>query len=325
MLMGLFAEYPACAREPGSARISLLLATGLPGSVDYQFGLGLASLWTTRLKNLGVRVSAAVTEGARENLEAVRIGDADLIIADEYLSFDSFSGKGAFKDRPLTQLRAITVLWPELLHLIIRSDRFNSGSLQDLEGQTLGVGLGDSGLRQKLEQLFKRNLGSRRSPKLKPMPNAGLIDAWKAGSINSMSFSGSLPLPMVNHFVQQNQGLFRFISISDVEIKTSSNESNHDFTAMNIQAETYPGQEQEIKTIGQYNLLLASNVLDTEVVYELTRTIFTNLDYLAKVNPVCGHMSLERGLYGLKIPIHSGALKFYREKNLHIQDELISD
>lgn len=325
VLMGFLSEFRAWAREPGPARISLLLATGLPGSLDYQVGLGLASLWTTRLKNPGIRVSAAVTEGARENIEAIRIGDADLIIADEHLSFDSFSGKGPFKDKPLTQLRAITVLWPEILHLIIRSDRLNSGSIRDLEGLALGLGLGDGSVRQTLELLLKETLGSKRAPKLKPMSNSGLIEAWKSGAINAVAFSGSLPSPVVNHFIQQNQGLVRFLSISDVEMIAPNSESTRDVPEMKIPAGTYLGQEQEIRTIGQYNILFASNALDTEVVYELTRTIFSNMDYLAKINPVCAQMSLERASSGLKIPIHRGALKFFREKNLHIRDDLVSD
>ncbi len=315
----------AWARGAGSARISLLLATGLPGSVDYQVGLGLASLWTTRLKTLGIRVSAAITEGARENIEAVRIGDADLIIADEFFALGAFSGNGPFKDRPLPQLRAITVLWPELLHLIVRSERFNSGSIQDLEGQTVGAGLPDSSVKYILELLLKENPGAKRDIKLKPMSNIGLIEAWKSGSLHALSFAGGLPLPIVNHFVQQNQGLFRFLSVSDADISALNSEAIPNATGMKIPASTYMGQDQEISTLGQYNILLTSNTLDAQVVYELTKTIFTNLDYLVRIHPACGHLSLEKAMSGLKIPLHRGALKFFREKNLPIQDELLSD
>ncbi len=321
----LTGDFTGWARGVASARISLLLATGQPGSVDYQVGLGLASLWTTKLKSLGIRVSAAITEGARENIEAVRIGDADLIIADEFFSLAAITNTGPFKERPLPQLRAITLLWPELLHLIVRSEKFNTGSIQDLESQTIGVGLPDSSVRHILEIILKERLGAKRDIKLKPMSNLGLIEAWKSGSLHAMSFSGGLPMPIVNHFVQQNQGMFRFLSIPGADISTLNSEALPNVTGMMIPPGTYAGQDQEIHTLGQYNILLTSSALDAQVVYELTKTMFTNLDYLLRIHPACGHLSMERALSGLKIPLHRGALKFFREKNLAIPEELLSD
>lgn len=323
--MAFTGDVSGWARGVASARISLLLATGQPGSVDYQVGLGLASLWTTRLKSLGIRVSAAITEGARENIEAVRIGDADLIIADEYFSQGAITGAGPFKDRPLPQLRAITLLWPELLHLIIRAEKFNTGSIQDLESQTVGVGLPDSSVKHILEIILKENLGAKRDIKIKPMSNLGLIEAWKSGSLNAMSFSGGLPLPIVNHFAQQNKGLFRFLSISEADISALNSEALSNMTGMMIPPGTYVGQDHEIRTLGQHNILLTSSALDAQVVYELTKTMFSNLDYLLRIHPACGHLSLEKALSGLKIPLHRGALKFFREKNLPIPEELVSD
>ena len=36
----------------------------------------MASLWTTKLRDAGIRVSAAMSEGSMENIEAIRISDA---------------------------------------------------------------------------------------------------------------------------------------------------------------------------------------------------------------------------------------------------------
>ncbi|MBM3298997.1 MAG: hypothetical protein FJY85_03485, partial [Deltaproteobacteria bacterium] len=68
----------AQAREKVPVRISVLVVTGMPGGTYHRIGLGMASLWTTRLKRAGIRVSAAISEGSAENIEAIRIADADL-------------------------------------------------------------------------------------------------------------------------------------------------------------------------------------------------------------------------------------------------------
>jgi hypothetical protein len=75
--------WAAGAKDKGPARISVLIATGMPGGTYYQVGLGMASLWTTRLRDIGIRVSAAISEGSMENIEAIRIADADMILVED--------------------------------------------------------------------------------------------------------------------------------------------------------------------------------------------------------------------------------------------------
>lgn len=313
------------ARPTKSARISLLMATGLPGGVDYQVGLGLASLWTTRLKSMGIRVSAAISEGARENIEAIRIADADLMMADEFFCFNAFSGTGPYKDRPLGQLRAIAVMWPELLHIIVRSEKFNRGTIQDLESLTIGTGLPDSSSKHIMEQLLKETPGLKRDIKLKPLSNIAALEAWKSGAVQALNFSGGLPIPIVNFFAQQNEGLYRFLEISDSEISSLKRGAMTNIFGTKIPAMSYSGQAEDVHTIGQNNILATSVSLDKQVIYELTKTMFENVDYLIKIHPACAHISLEKALGGLKLPLHAGAIQYYREKNLNIPEELCID
>lgn len=310
------------ARQPKGARISLLLATGLPGSVDYQVGLGLASLWTTRLKNPGIRVSAAISEGVRENIEAIRIADADLMISDEFFSESAFSGKRPYKDRALTQLRAIGFLWPELLHILIRSEKLANGSIQDLEGLTLATGLADSASKYTMEHLIRESLGPKKEIKIRPLSNIAALEAWKAGTVQALTFFGGLPLPTVNFFAQHNQGSFSFLDLTESEIDTFRRDAMPNVVTMKIPAGSYMGQDRDVQTLGQNAILVTSSALDQEVVYSLTKTMFENLDYLAKIHPACAHISLERAVKDMKIPFHPGAVQYYTERNITIPDEL---
>ena len=68
LLMGwgfAFTIGEASAQDRDGAKISLLMVTGMPGGTCYQVGLGMASLWTTKLREAGIRVSAAHSEGTR--------------------------------------------------------------------------------------------------------------------------------------------------------------------------------------------------------------------------------------------------------------------
>lgn len=313
------------ARQSKPSRISLLIATGLPGSVDYQVGLGLASLWTSSLRNMGIRVSAAISEGAGENIEAVRIGDADLIMTDEYFCYSAFAGKGPYKDKPLNHLRSIAVLWPDLLHILVKAEKASTGALQDLEGLTVATGLPDSASRRLMELLLRENAVLKKDVKLKPLSNLAALEAWKTGAVQAMSFSGGLPIPTVNFFTQQNIGLFGFLEVSSAEIANLRREAMPNIFGAKIPAGLYSGQDRDINTVGQHNLLVTSSLIDRQVIYELTRTIFENIEYLVRIHPVCSNISLEKALTGLKIPLHPGAVQYYREKKIAIPEELSID
>ncbi len=313
------------ARQSKPSRISLLIATGPPGSVDYQVGLGLASLWTSSLRNMGIRVSAAISEGSGENIEAVKIGDADLIMTDEYFCYSAFFGKGPYKDKPQNQIRSIAILWPDLLHILVKSEKAPTSSLQDLEGLTVATGLPDSACRRLMEHLLRENTVTKKDVKLKPLSNIAALEAWKTGAVQAMSFSGGLPIPTVNFFTQQNIGLFGFLEVSNSEIANLRSEAMPNVFGAKIPAGLYSGQDKDVNTVGQHNMLATSALLDRQIVYELTRTIFENIEYLVRIHPVCSNISIEKALTGLKIPLHPGAIQYYREKKMAIPEELSID
>jgi len=90
-----------------------------------------------------------------------------------------------------------------------------------------------------------------------------------------------------------------------------------------IPAGTYPGQKTDIKTIAQPNLLVVREDVPEEVVYLVTKTIYENLPFLHNIHKATKAMSLKEAIKGLPVPLHPGALKYYREQGLDIPKELI--
>ena len=177
-------------RNRHSARISVLIATGMPGGTYYQIGLGMASLWTTKLRETGIRVSAAISEGSRENIQAIRIADADIILSEDIFCSMAYGGTGVYKGQPLTELRGITTLWPETVNLLIRSDRLKTGSLQDLEGLTLVSGLPDSGNRFTTEMLLGTVKSLKQNVRLRSMSNMAGAEALRNGTVQALDLTG---------------------------------------------------------------------------------------------------------------------------------------
>jgi uncharacterized protein len=312
----------AFARDKEAARISLLIATGMPGGTYYQIGMGMASLWTSKLRKTGIRVSAADSEGSRENIEAIRISDADLILAENLFCTRAYDGMGIYKGRPIKELRAISALWPDTVHLLVRQDKIRTGTLKDLEGLTLATGLPDSGNRFTTELLLRTLKSGRPKVRLRSMSNMAAAEALRTGTIQAIDLTGGIPIPLVLTLFREGTQELGFLEIPEENLEAVRQEGWHDVFRSVIPAGTYPGQEKAVNSVGQLNLLATTAALDPQVVYALTKTLYENLEYLAKVHPACRHINLEKALEGLNIPLHRGAILYFTERNVKIPERL---
>jgi len=313
----------AASEGNDQARISLLIATGMPGGTYYQAGLGMASLWTTKLRKMGIRVSAAISEGSKENIEAIRIADADLVLAEHLLCSMAFKGTSLYKGQRLAELRSITTLWPDSVQFLIRSDRLRTGTLNDLEGLNLATGLPDSGNRFTTELLVETLKEGKQRVSLRSMSPMAAVEALRNGTVQALDATGGVPVPVVEMILEEGKPPMSFLSITDEQMEVVRQEGWKESFRSVIPAGTYSGQSEDVKTIGQMNLLAVASSLNAEVVYALTKSLFENLDYLAKVHPACRSLSLESALRGLDVPLHKGAARYYRERKIKIPEHLI--
>jgi TRAP transporter TAXI family solute receptor len=71
------------------------------------------------------------------------------------------------------------------------------------------------------------------------------------------------------------------------------------------------------------NVLATTAALDPDVVYALTKTLYENLDYMARVHPACRSIALDKAFEGITVPLHLGAIRYYRERQIRVPESLI--
>jgi TRAP transporter TAXI family solute receptor len=311
------------AKAKETARISVLVATGMPGDTYYQVGLGMASLWTTKLRREGIRVSAAISEGSLENIEAIRIADADLILAESFFSSMAHAGTGIYKGKPLQELRSITTLWPDVVHFLLRSEAISTGTLADLQGLTVATGLPDSGNRFTTEKLLGSLKSGGKGVRLRSMSNMAAAEALRNGTVQALNATGGIPVPLVRQLLGAKSPSLGLLEISESRVKYLREVGWGHMIRTIIPSGTYPGQSHSIRSVGFPNLLATTSSLPRHVVYALTKTLYENLDYLAKVHPACRQIDLDRALSGLEVPLHPGAVEYYLERNIDIPEHLL--
>jgi len=85
-----------------------------------------------------------------------------------------------------------------------------------------------------------------------------------------------------------------------------------------IAPNTYPGQGRRIWTFEDSTLLVARSDLDADLVYRLLKKLYgqQGRDRLGRLNRVGAQLDRRLGLQGVRIPLHPGAERFWKEQGL---------
>jgi uncharacterized protein len=92
-------------------------------------------------------------------------------------------------------------------------------------------------------------------------------------------------------------------------------QANPFFKIAVIPRNTYPGLHENVRTIGVDSVLICRTDLDETVVYDLTRGLFELLPSLPDLRVGGRFLDLE-GTSATVIPLHTGAVRHYREREL---------
>ena len=309
----------------------LLLATASVGGTFYPMGVAMATLISRELEEPETIIASAITSsGSAENIRMLELDEAQLAIVQSLFASLAWQGEGIYQGREVRSLRGIGMLWRNVEQIVLRSpnqtddnatvsqtlterkgDRISLGprwSGAEISGRTILGALGFS----PDEDFHIVNLGYG--------PSA---DALQNRRIDGMFLAGGIPTAAVT---QAMAGLGRggavLLSFSDEELATLRDQFPV-WERYVIPAETYPGQTTPIPVIAQPNLLITSEDVSEEVIYHVTRTIWENLEYLHRQHAAAREMSLDTVFAGMPIPLHPGAVRYFREVGLEVPDDLL--
>ncbi len=321
-VIGLAALFLANLNGPASsADKSYILTTATTGGTYYPVGVAIATLSKVKLQPVnGISLSAISSAGSAENVKLLREQEAQLAILQGIYAAWAADGAGPLKnDGPQEHLRAITTLWQNVEHIVVRDRFVSAGTIDDLQGlsgQSFSIG--------------KRNSGAEGSGRfllnavgIPPDDTFTMVykgygpsaDALQNGTIAGMNIPAGIPVSAVTRAYASLSGKVRILSFTDDHL-AKANATYNIYSRFVIPAGTYPNQTEDIASISMPNVLAVRADVPEDDVYEITKAIFENLPFLNNIHPATKSISLETAFNGLPLPLHDGAARYFTEKNI---------
>lgn len=302
-------------------RVTLPMGSFHTGTGTYIYAGMLAGFARRALPE--VSISNEATGGSSENLDLMRRGELVLGCASAERIYAAYKGIDRYKDKSVP----VSILWSfsqQPAHMFVRADSAIK-SFRDLKGKKITLGPAGSASEIKNSYIVEA-YGYTRQARGKfdfvefqtvklSYPEAA--NALAEGVVDAIVITQAAPEPAL--FELGMRIPMRVIPVEQ-EMFDKVKKIYPFVWPLRIPAKSYPGQDQELSTLGDDTYVIAhQSALSEEAGYKLTKA------YVEKILP-----EMAQQLAPLKIfvqnpatlveytvvPVHAGALKYYRERGI---------
>lgn len=285
---------------------AITIGTGSTVGTYFPLGTAIAKIFNTYLEN--VVSSAVVSQGSIENVNMIENKGIQLAFAQNDVVYYAFQGIEMFEQQKKESLRGMATLYPEVIHVVLRGDS-QITDLRELAGKKVSLGPEGSGTAVNAEQIFKA-YGIYEQVESVYLTFDESTDQVANGNIAAAFLTIGIPAKAVTDLAERTGT--KILPISQEVIEKL--EKDYPFYAkVTIPGATYKGEPNDRETVAVKAMLIVHRDLSPDLVYELTRAIYTHLDDLSRAHPKGKIISLNTALEGMPIPLHPGAERFFKE------------
>jgi TRAP transporter TAXI family solute receptor len=290
----------------------LLVEGSTLGGIGYSLLSGMVEIATEVLPDVTLTLEA--TAGYKENAVRMSKGVGDIGIVGHDDAVELYNGVGEYgsvKETFLTMFPAHTLDW----NIIVRED---SGikSIWDLKGKKVNK-QPKGGASEAVSTILLDALNIEHQDFY--MPHTEAAEAMMSNSIDA-------------HIVMGAPAQFRelatriplvVIDLPDEDIELILKEMPYLTRTVFPAGLYYPGNS-DIQTVNLWAPVLAHKDLPEDLIYKLVKGVYENIDTMKAAHPSGGDMKPEQVLE-MNVPLHPGALKYFKEVGIDIPERLIKE
>jgi len=283
--------------------------TGGTSGVYYPLGVAIGKIYGDKIANVKTQVQA--TKASVENLVLLQQGRGELAftLGDSLKAAWDGDEEAGFKSK-LDKLRTIGAIYPNYIQIVATAE---SGikTLADLKGKSLSVGAPKSGTELNSRAILAAaGMTYKDMGKIEYLPFAESVDLMKNRQLNATLQSAGLGVASLKDLSTSTE-----INVVSVP-KAIVDKIGPPFVAVTIPANTYTGQDKDVPTAAVVNYLVTSAAVSDDLAYQMTKLIYESLPELANAHAAGKEIKLETAASGSPVPLHPGAIRYYKEKGL---------
>ncbi|MBL4918805.1 TAXI family TRAP transporter solute-binding subunit [Szabonella alba] len=308
----------ALAMAGGAAQAQqtfISIGTGGVTGVYYPAGGAICRLVNRDRAEHGIRCGVESTGGSVFNVNAIRSGEMEFGVAQSDIQFHSLNGSGQFADGGAFEgLRAVFSLHPEPFTVVARADA-GITNFEDLKGKRVNIGNPGSGQRATMDVVLEA-LGWTVADfaVASELPPAEQAAALCDNNVDAMVYTVGHPSGAIQEATTACDTVL--VNVTGDAI-TALIEANPYYRVATIPGGMYRGTDSDATTFGVGATFVTSADVPEEVVYNVTKAIFENLDQFKSLHPALENLDPEQMVNdGNSAPLHDGAVRYYREAGL---------
>ena len=309
--LGLMAAGAAQAQE----QTFISIGTGGVTGVYYPAGGAVCRLVNRDRAEHGIRCGVESTGGSIFNINAIRDGELEFGIAQSDWQYHAYNGTSRFEeDGAFEDLRAVFSLHPEPFTVVARADA-GVTNFEDLEGMRVNIGNPGSGQRGTMEVVMEAMGWDMDSFSLVTELQAGeQAQALCDGNIDAIVYTVGHPSGAIQEATTACDTVL--VNVDNDVIRELVEDRDY-YRMATIPGGMYRGTDEDVTTFGVGATFVTSAAVPEEVVFQVTRAIFENLDQFRSLHPALEALDAEEMVSdGLSAPIHDGAARFFSEAGL---------
>ena len=293
---------------------SLTLGTASPGGVYYVYGEELAKILTEKL---GIPVNPFPTQGPVHNVKLIESGGAQIGLITMGVGLQGWNGTGDWSGG--TRFRSMRALFPmyDTTFQFVALRRSGISTIAMLDKLDVGAGpRAGTGGTYVPETLKALGISAR-------IGYGSFGDAVKdlvTGRYNAIVLAAGAPFPAAKE-IEAKEPL-TFISPSPQEID-AIRKAMPELTPSTIAAGAYSSLDKDYSTVGVYNFAVGRADLPDDLVSQLVKAVFENRPRLVQASSLANETLPQNVTKDTFLPIHPGAVRYYREIGVKIPDELM--
>jgi TRAP transporter TAXI family solute receptor len=296
------------ATKASAADTYLSIGSNPVGNTAYQWAAGISEVVNKNVK--GVKATAEGTKGYVANVRLMLDKKVEVGFSNTKLAYEAHHSQGQYSKFPKGQIVGWMSIKPIIMHVIVMANSDIKG-LSDLKGKR--VGMGQPGGTSMLDaNTLMKTLGLKDGTDFKAfrVKLPSMVNMLGDGQLDALIWNGSPPMPPVIKLKSQHK--VRILDIP-VDISSAIRKAYPAYTKGDLPANTYADQPKAVPSYRLGNVLLIRADVSEEIVYQSTKAVMENLKFMGGVHPAWKKVSKDEILNGFTIPVHPGALRYYRE------------